>query len=338
MFRCLKIFLLLAFLLIGATTTNSQVHFYSDGRKCAARTELERDLLKAVNEGSGVLSGRLLQKGADGKMVDDCGISVLTYAIVGSRPDVVKLLIDAGADVNAVDRSIYKRPLAYAVRVQDPEDRYRIVKMLIDAGANVNAGNGETPLVSAVSQKDVRLVELLISSGADVNLHDNEAESAYSYAAALGDNRLKQMLLAAGADPAVGVAKYLKEWGKHAFFQAAADGRVDVVEAMLSNGLATVNMTNGLGVTALMRAHDEVTVDVLVMAGADVNLRDNRGYTALIWAAEIGNRKVVKKLIMAGADASLRGSDGKAAIDVASRKEIEKLLIDAGAHKKPPPM
>jgi uncharacterized protein len=281
---------------------------------------------------------RLLQKGADAKMVDDCGICVLTYAIVGSRPDIVKLLIDAGADVNAVDRSIYKRPLAYAVRVQDPEDRYRIVKMLIDAGANVNAGNGETPLVSSVSEQDVRLVELLIASGADVNLHDDDAESAYSYAAALGHERLKQMLLEAGANPAVGVAKYQKEWGEHAFFQAAADGRVDVVEAMLSNGFATVNMTNGHGVTALMRAHDEATIDVLVMAGADVNLRDNRGYTALIWAAEIGNRKVVKKLIMAGADVSLRGSDGKAAIDVASRKEIGILLVEAGALPPKAPM
>ena len=338
MFRCRKLFLLLAFFLIGAPTTNSQVQFFSDGRKCHARTELERDLLKAVNDGNGSLMRPLLQNGADAKTVDDCGIPILTYAIVGSRPDIVKLLIDAGADVNAVDRSIYKLPLAYAVRVRGPDDRYRIAKLLIDAGANVDAGNGETPLVSAILQKDVRLVELLISSGADVNLHNNEGESAYSYAAAVGDYRLKQMLLAAGADPAVGVAKYQKEWGKHAFFQAAADGRVDVVEAMLSNGTATVNMTNDHKVTALMRAHDEVTVDVLLLAGADINLKDNRGYTALFWAAEKGNTKVVETLIMAGADANLRGIDGKAAIDVASREEIGILLVEAGALKKLPPM
>ena len=301
MFRLRNLFLL-AFVLINLSVTGAQVRFYSGERKCVAVNTLEGNLLKAVNEGSESLVRQFLQDGADARMTDDCGISILTYAIVASRPGIMRLLIDTGADANAVDRSIYKVPLACAVSITNPEDRYLVTKVLIDAGANVDAGYGRTPLMEAVSKEDIRLVELLIASGADVNLHDDDASNAYSLAAALGNQRLKRILLEAGADPTVGVAKYRKEWGPHAFFQAAADGRVDVVEAMLSNGTATVNMTNAHKVTALMRAHDEPMVDALLSAGADVKLRDDRGFNALMWAAEIGRAGIVKKLIAAGAD------------------------------------
>ncbi len=301
MFRLRSLFLL-AFVLINLSVTGAQVRFSSGERKCVAVNTLEGNLLKAVNEGSESLVRQFLQDGADARMTDDCGISILTYAIVASRPGIMRLLIDTGADANAVDRSIYKVPLACAVSITNPEDRYLVTKVLIDAGANVDAGYGRTPLMEAVSKEDIRLVELLIASGADVNLHDDDASNAYSLAAALGNQRLKRILLEAGADPTVGVAKYRKEWGPHAFFQAAADGRVDVVEAMLSNGTATVNMTNAHKVTALMRAHDEPMVDALLSAGADVKLRDDRGFNALMWAAEIGRAGIVKKLIAAGAD------------------------------------
>ena len=330
MFRFRSLFLL-AFALVIVSVADAQVEFYVGKRKCAAGTPRGRNLLNAVNQGSESLVRQLLENGADAKMTDDCGISILTYATTASRPSIMKLLIDAGADVNAVDRSIYKVPFAIAVNTTDPEDRYAVAKVLIDAGANLNVGYGKTPLMQAVSEEDIRLVDLLISSGANVNLQDDDANNAYSLAAALGNQTLKQILLKAGADPAIGVAKYRKEWGQHAFFQAAADGRVDVVEAMLNNGTATVNMTNGLKVTALMRARDEPVVDALLNAGADVNMQDDRGFTALMWAAEIGRASVVKKLIAAGADVNVRRNDGKAAIDIVGGGDIEKLLKEAGA-------
>lgn len=333
-FRLRHLFLLTLMLTSVYVTSAQRVLFSYGGRICAPRTELDRNLLNAVNNGDEPSLKQLLENGADAKMTDDCGNSVLMYAIIASRTSIMKLLIGAGADVNASDRFNNGVPLGKAVDIADPEDRYAAVKVLIDAGANVNVGNYRTPLMEAVSKEDVRLVELLIAWGADVNSQDIDASNAYSLAAELGNQKVKQILLAAGADPAVGVAKYKKVYGEHAFFQAAADGRVDVVEAMLGNGTATVNMTNASKVTALMRAHDEPVVDALLRAGADVNLQDDRGFTALMWALEIGRIGIVKKLIAAGADVNLRRNDGKALIDLIDNNEFETLLIAAGANRR----
>jgi ankyrin repeat protein len=330
--------LFIAFLLFSISNASAQVHFYSGGRKCTANTEIERSLLEAVNDDNEAMVRQLLRAGADAKMTDDCGIPVLSYAIVASRPGIVEVLISAGAEVNSVGRSIYKVPLANAIQRSDWERRYTIAKLLIDAGADVNKGHYGTPLMESVSQEDVRLVELLVASGADVNFKGSESRSAYSIAANLGHQKLKSILLKAGADPAVGVAKYQNNWGEHAFFQAAADGRVDVIEAMLDRGLATANMSNSQKVTALMRAHEVIIVEALLRAGADVNLRDSRGYTALMWAAEVGHASIVKKLITAGTDVNVRGNDGKAAIDITGNDEIKKMLTEAGAEQKKPSM
>lgn len=328
--------ILIALLLFGVSISSAQVRFKVDGRECTAKTETERGLLEAVNRNNEPQVRELLRRGADATMTDDCGNSVLTYAIVASHPGIVKLLIDAGAEVNSKDQSVFKLPLANAVRMSDPNCRYKIAKLLIDAGADVNNGYLGTPLMESVALEDVGLTELLVASGADVNFKDSDSSSAYSIAAKLGHQRLKQILLEAGADPAVGVESYQYDWGEHAFFQAAADGRVDVLEAMLDRGLATVNMTNAGKVTALMRAHDEIIVEVLLRRGADVNLRDSRGYTALMWAAEAGNAAIVKRLITAGSDVRVRDDDGKTAADVTINDEVKKILLEAGAEQKRP--
>ncbi len=325
---------LIAFLSFAVFSSSAQVRFSVDGRVCIAKTETERGLLEAVNRNNEPQVVELLRRGADPMMTDDCGNSVLTYAIIASSPGIVKLLIRAGAPVNLIDSSIHKLPLANAVQISDQEDRYIIAKLLIDAGADVNGGYFETPLMESVSREDVRLVELLVASGADVNFKHGDSRSAYSIAARLGHQKLKQILMKAGADPAVGVAKYRNTWGEHAFFQAAADGRVDVIEAILDRGLATANLTNARKVTALMRANDEIVVEALLRAGADVNLRDSRGYTALMWAAEARRSHMVARLIKAGSDLKVRGKDGKAAIDVTDNDEIKRMLLEAGAEQR----
>ncbi len=325
--------------LISAMLVDAQVRFRVDGNRCDGRTADERTLLNAVSYRRENQVRQLLRKGASANVTDDCGISILTYATAVSHPAIVKLLIDAGAQVNQADRSRDRLALFHALNSYWRENRYSVIKVLIDGGADVNVisdEDGETPLMKAVLTEDVRVVELLISAGANVN-HQDDGRTAYTFAVRAGNQRLKEILLKAGADPAIGVAKYQKEWGQHAFFQAAADGRIDVVEAMLASGMATVDMVNAHKMTALMRAHDENMVDALVRTGANVNLRDEKGFTAVIWASVFRRASIVKKLIAAGADVNARTNEGKSAIDLAESDEIERLLKEAGANQKKSP-
>ena len=72
----------------------------------------------------------------------------------------------------------------------------------------------------------------------------------------------------------------------------------------------------------------------LIDAGADINIEDKDGWTALIWASQCGHTETAKALIDAGADINIEDRQGWTALMWASHyghTETVKLLIDAGA-------
>ena len=82
------------------------------------------------------------------------------------------------------------------------------------------------------------------------------------------------------------------------FFDAAARGDFEKVCAMVSKG-ANVNVANGDGRTALMRSakrgYDNI-VRFLLDNGADVRARDKNNKTALMGAAKKGHLEICRML------------------------------------------
>jgi hypothetical protein len=82
------------------------------------------------------------------------------------------------------------------------------------------------------------------------------------------------------------------------------------------------------------------TVRAMLAVGADVNLRDNRGRTALFDAASRGHLSVARELLRAGARTDIRDSAGLTSLEVVRREERSpamvgiELCISAGGQVK----
>jgi ankyrin repeat protein len=84
--------------------------------------------------------------------------------------EIIKLLIDAGLDVNSVNE--YGKSL---INIAILNDNIELVKLLIEAGVDVNAvdSNGYCPLFYAIQNHYGHIIKLLIESGAHTNININ---------------------------------------------------------------------------------------------------------------------------------------------------------------------
>jgi hypothetical protein len=82
-------------------------------------------------------------------------------------------------------------------------------------------------------------------------------------------------------------------------------------------------------VIAAVKDGDVAALDRLLGNGADVNERDEHGWTPLNWAAGKGDAKLVAQLIDRGADVTLTGRDNRTALMIAKaadRSEVVEML------------
>ena len=131
-------------------------------------------LFIAVSKGQQDVVRTLIQAGADvdagvqkGDSKLPTGTKPLIMAVQGGHEGIARLLIDAGADVNSVIPEIGTAALALAVK----KGSESLVRLLIDTGADVNykLPNGMTSLIMAIQEKHVGIALLMIDAGADAN-------------------------------------------------------------------------------------------------------------------------------------------------------------------------
>jgi cytochrome c len=96
----------------------------------------------------------------------------LYYAVSGAQLEAAKILIERGADVNALS-AFGVGPLGAAVGTRNVE----LIKLLLDHGANPNSTIGtETILHSAVEDGCLDCIKALVEAGADVNAVSSEGQ------------------------------------------------------------------------------------------------------------------------------------------------------------------
>lgn len=163
----------------------------------AARRERLTLFETAAIGDSKALSVHLHRDGAVAAVAPD-GFTALHLASFFNQPEAVRLLLTAGADVNAAARdSSGLRPLHSAVAARSVD----AVAMLLDAGAdpNVQQAGGYTPLHAAARHGDRTIVEQLLDAGADRGLADQQGTTAAGHAADGGYPKLAERLTEPGS-------------------------------------------------------------------------------------------------------------------------------------------
>ncbi len=256
----------------------------------------------------------LLDQGIDPNCTDNGKYSALRYAIAGGDIATIQLLLDHKADAHA--------GLIFSC-VMGKKD---IVKLLLQYGANVNTYNesdgsdvsGKTPLMIASKFGDTELVKVLIAAKADVNLSTSSQVTPLFLASIDGFVEIVRLLLEHGAQ-----VDTLTKDGWTALMIACHQGHLEVAQALL-DAHAHIHMKGADEGTALVAAcpngHIKI-VQLLLAHGADVNvvIKDNK-LTPLLLAVQGGYIELVELLIAHGADIHAKTADGNTALTIAEKR------------------
>jgi ankyrin repeat protein len=248
----------------------------------------------------------------------------LLEAVLLNDVGLVSVRLDEGADVDTGAWSYHGPVLKIAAELGYLE----IVKLLLDRGADVEATDdaGQRPLLSAARYGQSEVICLLLNRGAKINATGWSGQSALSNAVVGGHDGLFQLLLARGAERGVVDAIALNDvtllealldeklhggsdvdhlsdgCARLAMF-AASRGNVAIVQLLLDRGAGLIKEgydRHSLLAEAARYGHTDV-VKLLIDRGANVHAVGRDGLTPLAWAMCEHRNEVVRLLRAAGA-------------------------------------
>ncbi|HEX4998324.1 MAG TPA: ankyrin repeat domain-containing protein [Terriglobia bacterium] len=271
--------------------------------------------------GVGIYRGGPPERGSRGLIPG--GLTALFYAARDGRTEAAKILLDAGAELEATDPNGIT-PLLMAIS----NNHMETAKFLIDRGANLDATDwyGRTPIWSAVEVRNMdidnstfkngvdrepvlEVIKILLEKGANPNPRSKEAMP------------IRRFML-----PTTGTLEWVDFTGQTPFLYAARAGDVAAMRLLLEHGADPKIPTFG-GTTALMAAaginwtvlqtYDEGAASLLEAVklcyelGMDVNAVNSMGLTALHGAANRGSDDIIKFLVEKGAKLDVKDNEGR---------------------------
>lgn len=149
----------------------------------------------ASSRGHEAIVRLLLEKGADVNRKGQQGWYPISVAIEAGHAGIASALIEHGAEINV--SYTYKTPLIHAAE----KGRVEIVKLLLDKGADVRATdqNNMSALMQAIEKGYPEIAKMLIEKGSDVNIRESGGYTPLALASSKHQEGVVQALHAAGA-------------------------------------------------------------------------------------------------------------------------------------------
>lgn len=213
------------------------------------------------------------------------------------------------------------------------------MKMLHDAGADVDAPlpKGYTmPILAARSKNAETMAFALAHSKADMDAQHESGRTALIEACISGDASVVREILKHNPDITI-----CPQYGAPALTAAAKGGHTEIVKTLLDAGadIDLPDRSGQTALWWALHWGKADTVDYLLQRNASTQTIDNRGCTILMKAAAAGHRSLVKTLLEGGANPNQRDHSGSTPLHYAvlgvvspEKAEILDILINHEAH------
>lgn len=295
--------------------------------------EKERDenFKQAIEQGDLDLVKKLLEEGRNLSTWFKDESTPLYCAVAKENGDLLKLLLEKGADVNFSNRYNFGAPLHCACE----RGRCDFVKLLLEYGAEVNKLScpiRNTALYVASEKGHLDIVEVLLAKKADTSLVNNQDETPLDVACQNGHLEVVKALVDNGAD-----VNWSGRWEGTPLIYACQEHHFEIAKLLLDSGanMNPVGCSRPLH-TPLYHAalYGNTNLSrLLLQRGADINWPLD-GDTPLHGVCYRGDVDLAEMLLNRGAELNRPSIDGKTPLYIAcatGHSRIVRLLLDRGA-------
>ena len=283
-------------------------------------------LHEATKEGMVEVIEVLIEAGADIEAKDKYGDTPLHKAAKFGEVEAIQLFLQASANKDAREINC-ATPLHLAANYGKPES----IGILLDAGAVIEAVDiaGCTPLHIAVVNKHVKVLMTLLKAGADREAKNHTGNTPLHVAAGNGHVETLMALLEAKADK-----EARDKDGDTPLHIAALEGKVEAFKALIIAG-ANIEAQDKKGKTPLHLAAQNgqvETLKALLQDGANIEAQDKKDNTPLHLAARDRRVETLMALLEAEADKEATNIDGRTPLHIAASNgqvEAVRTLLEA---------
>ncbi|MBT3232129.1 MAG: hypothetical protein HN356_04880 [Calditrichaeota bacterium] len=290
----------------------------------------------------------LYNRGADISKLTASPEEILTRGTWFNMPEIMKIGLERGADVNVgiknelcfddkgekqgEDDVLGRQLIHLAVKFK----AIRALEVLIKNEAQLNTpdSKGQTPFIMAVNSKAMELIEILLAEGISPNSTDAKGVPALQVALQNGSPGLVKFLLSKG----VSTDEFDLTDGRP-LFSAIRHNKPSMVEGLLECGFDPNSFNENLKTLLHLAVSDrnELMCNILIKAGAIVDLHDGEGYPPLYYA--LGRTfqipySTIQLLLENGSDVNQTWGNGEGPLFAAALRndpELLRMIIDYGA-------